>query len=144
MASVNEARRAALEIYFHRVAREMGLAEWEIYVTPTPPDRECVLMVETRPVVAYARVFVGTFFDTTGEYRNSPSEQRTAVVHELIHVHQARLHGWLREGVLSSHMGVVTADMLAEFIREDLEIQADRLAKIISRYMPPVPEWPEE
>lgn len=141
---MNEARRVALQEYIRLVAQQMGVLGWDFHVTPQPPLEECVLMIETKPVVHYARVFVGTFFDDSGDYLGGPNEQRKAVVHEVVHVIQARMFGWLREGMLKDHMALATSELMANIFREEMEIQADRLADVIARYMPPVPEWPEE
>jgi hypothetical protein len=142
---VNEARRVALNEYLYRLAHEMGLQDWTIHVSTKRADPETTFLeVETQVLTHFAQVRVGGFFRTDDDIITGANEQRQASVHELVHLRQARVLEWIKEGVWRNSMPRAEAELVENLLREELEIMADRLAAVIARFMPPVPDWPED
>jgi len=109
--------------YFRKVAKAMGLAHWEIYVTDKPPSRETSI-AEVLAVQGQAAAYVSlsdSFFEATEAY------QRYVAVHELIHVHFA-----CPDRIASSSM-VPGAHAAWEW---SVEYSVDALSNVLAPFMP--------
>jgi hypothetical protein len=139
-------RLEVLDAYIQTIRVAMGLTEWDIVVTDEPAEdpEKTSLEILPQPVVHYARIRVGGFFNDSGNNHSGPNEQRTTVVHELLHLTHARLMEWFQQGILRNEMSPQSAHLVETLFQEELEVMADRTARMLSRYMPPVPEWPED
>jgi hypothetical protein len=139
-------RLVALDEYVNRVRLAMGLTEWEIQVTDEPADdpEKTSLEILPQPTVHWARVRVGGFFNDGGNAKSGPEEQRITVVHELLHLTQARLMEWLQQGMLRNEMSPQSAHLVEALFQEEIEVMTDRTARMLARYMPPVPDWPDD
>lgn len=134
-----DARERALLAYTRQVASIMRLDAWDIGYGEGPPEEAGTAMdMFAQPTRWWVRLRVADVFWTL-----PPEEQRHVVVHELVHVVQADLWYWFHEREeWRQPLAPALVALIEGRVREELENQADFLARVIARHVPPVPEWP--
>lgn len=128
--------------YLRELAGLMGLADWDIAVGPDPDPRvsvwtgeqyEPLATVEVHREKSYALIEVADAL-----YRESATEQRQALCHELVHIHLAPMD-WSVQDLLG-HVGV-RAKRVAEATWEQRSERAcDDLARLLAPSLP-LPPW---
>lgn len=122
----------------------LRLQAWDFEVVEQPAEDGTMLDVKPDPRTWWARVRVGSFFQTDNvEISNSPKEQRTAVVHELLHLVQADLMHWLQEGVWQKPLAPDLAETIRTRVMEETEKITEFSARLIAETVPLPPDWPE-
>lgn len=78
--------------YLKYLQRELGLSHWEIELAEESSPEGSVASVSVTPSVWHARIWLNhVFLDKT------PEEQRTTIVHELLHVWFDQAHHFARD-----------------------------------------------
>lgn len=120
----------------------MRLQAWNFGISDVAADDDENLSVLVQVRRHWASIRVGAFFD------QDPDEQRTTVVHELIHVVQADMLDYFYPDPGSPHggwRGPMAPDMISTIeakVQLETERQADFLARLLAPLLPMPPEWP--
>jgi hypothetical protein len=112
-------------------ANLMGLRDWSVEVTRTPPfDPDALATCQVADGRRHLRLSFARDFPSL-----PPEEQRHALVHELIHPHLASMDHTVREDLAGELGGAAYRLFRARFIR-DLEGAVDALAGVIAPTLP--------
>lgn len=126
----------------------MRLQAWDISVIEGDAGEiNNILTIETQIIRWWATVRVGTFFEKPGPTdRTIPREERRqAAVHEMLHIHQAALFDWVRDGSWKQSLSASDALNIESRIKFELEVQTDAMARTLAQFMPYGPdEWDDE
>ena len=125
---LRQKRLRAFDPYIGLLASLMGLANWTIFRSDEPPSsRDAVASMEPIHGRYYAILRIGDYFLD----RESPSEKRNTVVHELLHAHL-------------SHLQKIAEDNLDDRVFPQfllaLEYAVDGMAKAWAERLPLPPE----
>lgn len=120
----------AIHLYIVQLARIMGLAQWDIYLSATPsaPDANA----SVHPV--YGRRIVPISVNSDW-WTYSPQVQRNTIVHELLHV----IHNDQTEVIRTSP----TSTWMWRTFERETELMVDHLAGLLDEHMP-MPITPAE
>lgn len=121
----------------------MRLQAWDIEVVEQPADDGSALDIKPDSRIWWARVRVGSFFQNNDDIRNTPEEQRQTVVHELLHLTQADLLGWLERGQWKTPLSMASSGEMEERIVTEVEKFTDFAARLLAPQYPLPPEWPD-
>jgi hypothetical protein len=84
---MNDPRKQAFLPYVRSVADSMRLRDWDLSIKEDPPSANCVASIWAATFSKDARICLAeSFLD------QSPEEQRSTIVHELIHLHFSRMN----------------------------------------------------
>ncbi len=131
---MNDAQHAVLSGYIRDLADAMGLRDWSIslgrYISDTGEYRAQITLHRQKDEaeVELSEAWFG----------RTPEEQRQTVVHELLHIHTARLCRTLTR--FTEQVGGELATYLAKEHDEEEEIVIERLARVLAPYLPLPPE----
>ncbi|MCC6311345.1 MAG: hypothetical protein IT345_10565 [Trueperaceae bacterium] len=121
----------SLARYMASIAKDFGLRDWALTLHDEPPDDPNALAsVECVFGRRNAHVRVAQDFD-----QYPPEDQRTAILHELIHVHTEGLRALLRNS-LPDLIGHPTFNALWAGVTQADEHATDALADAIAPYYP--------
>lgn len=138
MSRASAARRRALRAYLIDLRDRMRLQAWDLAISEHSPESDSILEILPQSTRHNGAVRIGTFFS------ESRAEQRQTAVHELVHLIQAPLWEFFSEP--AAWKEVTSADLaghLTHRVHDELEVQADAIARLLSPRMPLPPAWPK-
>lgn len=145
---VKEGAKERLLQYMLMVRDRMRLSQWDLAISDDRAEdhngESTSLDIQPNIRLFFATVRIGSFFDNGDHLINNKDERRRAVVHELVHLHQAELMYWLEHGDWKLPLSPDHARTIEEKVLHELEIQAELAARLIAPQMPYGPEeWDE-
>ena len=130
---MNDQQHEQYTAYIRDLARRMILADWEIDLSRNRAETLACVNVWDVENYASIRVQWPEFFG------KSRDEQRSILVHELLHAHLDRAQRVMEQ--LASQWGENSACQFArEAHRKEIEICVQRLARILAPVMPLPPK----
>lgn len=131
-------QRDSLGTYVRRTADLIGLKDWTLYICDAAPkEEEWVAQCDPWPGRKHAELAFRQDFFT-----RNPDEQRSTIVHELIHCHLAGMSHLVRV-TLAKELGQSAYTLFEDAYRSVMEYAVDGLADALSGGFP-LPEWPKE
>ena len=138
---MNSAQQSMTQLYLRDLADRLLLRDWEILLQREyPPQDDCWAHIEIshQRNVAWVRVAWPEFF-----IQKTQEEQRSALVHELLHCHLDRIDMPMRQLAEMFPENTATQFAAKEECRLN-ELATDNLAAIIAPFMPLPPRFPTE
>ena len=120
----------SLARYIASIAKDFGLRDWDLSLDSDPCDDDAIASVNT----AYGRK--AAVINVAADFEHyTPEAQRMAVIHELIHIHQAQIID-LIERTLPNAIGAAAFLMFNAAWRQAMEHSTDGLATAIADRYP--------
>jgi hypothetical protein len=134
----SEARMAALVSYVAEIQARMALSRWHIVVREGKITG-CLAQVDPTEgrYYSYLTVHRKNFWTVSAD------EQRSAVVHELVHLIAMPETEAIRCGGWHENLATTTWHVLWEDYKRQHELVTDHLTTVFQSAMPLPPEWPE-
>lgn len=130
----------ALKEYVTALRDMLGLRDWTIFASHEIPEEaeDCNAIASIHPTDGRRRAVLRLARD----FREmSPEEQRSALVHELLHLHHRDATDIIRL-TLPKVLGGAAFDVLWEDFRQQIELITDNIAVAIAEGLP-LPRWPK-
>lgn len=137
---LSEARRDAIHEYVRNVRNALGLRHWCIDIPDEWPDEGEDIIAGIDPCEGryVATLRFGTFWTVSRE------EQRSAVVHELLHLHHVRVTDIVRLGDYRQELGERLYNHFVGEVKREAEYMVDALTSLLEDTVAlPPRRWPE-